>query len=70
VMSSTPASIEIAAWCTRLDDPQCRQTTADHAQAHCQQSRQNAQYVRSMLMERNPIDGERVFFVYSCVRSG
>jgi hypothetical protein len=67
-MSETPASIEIAAWCQRADDPQCRQLVADQAQAHCQQSRQNAQYLRSSLMERDMLRGERVWFAYSCVR--
>lgn len=68
VLSSTPASVEFAAWCPSIDDPQCRQKVADAAQAHCRDASQNAQYVRSLVIERNLLRGERVQFVYNCVR--
>jgi hypothetical protein len=68
ILSATPAGIEISAWCSSADDPQCRQRVADQAQTHCRRNGQNAQYTRSQLFERSLVSGERVWFNYSCVR--
>ena len=69
VMLQTPASIQLAAWCSSVEDGRCRQTIADQAQAHCQAaSHSNAQLASSTLMERSLFKGERLFFIFNCVR--
>jgi len=70
VIASTPASIELATWCSGPmgDDPVCRQAAADAAQAHCRAGGQNAQYQRSALVQRDALlMNARVDFSYICV---
>lgn len=67
VISSTPASIEVMAWCGSASCVS-RQAVTDMAQNHCRQSGQNAQIVKSELTERDFARGERTAYRFNCVR--
>lgn len=67
ITTPTPASVELAVWCPSFDDAGCRQRAADAAQARCSLAGAGARFVRSTLVERSIIHGEKGVFLYDCV---
>jgi hypothetical protein len=60
------ATISLLQWCAASEP--CEQSTANEAQARCLSCGGNAEFADQVLVERNPLKGEKFVFHFNCVR--